>query len=121
MHYSTKNIGNSGEIIAINYLQKKGYKIIATNYFIKGGEIDIVAKKDYKIIFIEVKYRKSLDFGTPEDAMTKVKKQRFLFTIQNYIISKNIEEENIEADFISITEKNGNIEIKHYKNIDLYN
>ena len=65
---SGKELGNFGENYVSNYLKNLGFNIIDRNYHTKYGEIDIIASKDGKIHFVEVKTRKSLLFGTPEEA-----------------------------------------------------
>ena len=52
-----RQLGQENEYLALKYLTNKGYKIIKRNYRCKLGEIDLIAKKDDRIIFIEVKYR----------------------------------------------------------------
>ena len=65
----TNVYGKRSEIIAADYLKKKGYKILETNYKNKVGEIDVIAKdKDY-IVFVEVKARMSQAFGHPFEAV----------------------------------------------------
>mgnify|MGYP000688821044 CR=1 FL=1 len=53
-------LGKIGEKIAVKYLQKQNYEIITTNFYTRKGEIDIIAKQDKEIIFIEVKTRNNL-------------------------------------------------------------
>lgn len=52
-----KNFGKLGENIAAEYLKRKGYSIIARNFYCKMGEIDIIAKEKHEIVFVEVKTR----------------------------------------------------------------
>ena len=58
-----KFLGDKGELIALNYIKKNGYKILEKNYKTKFGEADIIAKKDDLICFIEVKTRTNLIYG----------------------------------------------------------
>lgn len=67
---TTRQIGNKAEDFACQYLQKLGYKIIQRNFQVKGGEIDIIAKYDNQLIFIEVKARYSHNYGLPQEAIT---------------------------------------------------
>ncbi len=71
-----RDSGLKGEAIAINYLKKKGYKILQRNYRTKFGEIDVIASKDDVMVFIEVKTRSTDLFGAPEDAVTRQKQER---------------------------------------------
>lgn len=71
-----KKIGRLGEEIASNYLQSKGYKILKRNFRAKQyGEVDIIAKHSLRdsLVFVEVKTRQSVEFGRPEEAITKSK------------------------------------------------
>ncbi len=86
----SKKLGSFGENIACYYLGRKGYKILDRNYsrkWIQGpqkGEIDIVARhKDY-LVFVEVRTKTSLDFGTPEESITPTKMKHFERTAAYY-------------------------------------
>ena len=75
-----KNIyGKTSEIIAANFLKKKGYKILAMNYKNKIGEIDIIAKDKNIIVFVEVKARSSKLFGHPFEAINNEKQLKTHF------------------------------------------
>lgn len=70
-------LGKKGEEIAARFLKGKGFKIIETNFRIRGGEIDIVAIDQETLVYIEVKTRTSHEFGFPEESVTR-QKIRFL-------------------------------------------
>ena len=72
---NNKSFGNEGEDIASDYLKNNGYEIIERNYRFHKGEIDIVAKDNETnyLVFVEVKSRKSLEYGEPEYAITPAK------------------------------------------------
>jgi len=71
-----KAVGDLGERMAAEFLQKKGYHIMETNFRCKEGEIDIIARdKDY-LVFVEVRTRRSSVFGTPEESITVAKKEK---------------------------------------------
>jgi putative endonuclease len=72
-----RDVGNVGEKIAEKYLLKKGAKILARNYTIRGGEIDLIAEIGETIVFVEVKLRSSDRFGSVYEAIPR-SKQRFL-------------------------------------------
>ncbi len=69
MKYTTKQIGDIGEKIAKEYLEKKGWKILCENFAASGGEIDLIGFKNGNLVFFEVKSRSNLNFGTPLDAV----------------------------------------------------
>lgn len=70
---NNRAIGNIYEKKAQSYIEKRGYNIIDTNYYGKHGELDIIAKKDTILVIIEVKYRKSLKYGSGLEAIDKKK------------------------------------------------
>jgi putative endonuclease len=70
---TNRNIGKKGEKIALDYLIHEGYEIIEQNWTIGHKEIDIIAKKDGCYIFIEVKTRKSIRQGMPEESISQSK------------------------------------------------
>ena len=87
-----KNIyGKTSEIIAANFLKKKGYKIITTNYKNKIGEIDIIAKDKKLIVFVEVKARSSKAFGHPLEAIDERKQFKIRQVAQLYLMTNKIE------------------------------
>ena len=79
-----RDTGILGEKIAGDYLQKRGYRILETNYRCPHGEIDIVARHGDYLIFIEVRTRKSLRFGSPEESITRAKRQKLIATAWHY-------------------------------------
>jgi len=88
MTIARKNLGRDGESVAASFLEKKGYVILKRNFAFKGGEIDIVAKFEDTVHFIEVKTRKSTDYGTP--AMTvNFRKQEKIFKTAEYYLKQN--------------------------------
>lgn len=60
-----KITGNKGEELAAEYLQKKGYTILAKNYRSKWGEVDIIAKQNKVVVFVEVKTKTTDKYGEP--------------------------------------------------------
>ncbi len=100
-------VGTIGEDAVCTYVKRKGFKVIDRNYLKKWGELDVVALKDKKIHFIEVKSvsRKFEDVPhetqegyRPEDNMHPWKLQRLARTIQSYLLDKNVPDD-IEWQF----------------------
>ena len=91
-----KLLGKQGEKLVLDYLKKNGYKILETNYNTPFGEADIVCKKDDKIIFVEVKTRSSLAYGTPAEAVGYKKQQKYRDIANFYIKIKMLEEIFVE-------------------------
>ena len=85
-----QKLGKNGEKEACSYLKKNGWKILEKNYKTPFGEIDIIAKKDDTVAFIEVKTRLSDIFGLPSEAVTNVRKQRYIRGANYYFTGKII-------------------------------
>lgn len=116
---SKKIIGNYGEKLALNYLVKNGYNILDTHFYGRFGEIDIIAAKDGRIHFIEVKSRTTDYCGSPEEGLTRTKISRVLKTCSYYIYMKRLETDNYQVDSIAvkIDKENKKAVIRHYKGI----
>lgn len=82
---STKQIGDAGEELAAKELAKAGYFILDRNFRTRFGEIDIVAKKENTLIFVEVKAKKNDAFGAPAEMVTRGKQKKIIHTAQSYI------------------------------------
>jgi len=65
--------GNLGEKLAAEFLKKKGYHVLQTNYRCPEGEVDIVARWQDCLVFVEVRTKRSREFGSPEESITPVK------------------------------------------------
>ncbi|NEZ46069.1 YraN family protein [Clostridium niameyense] len=90
MHCFNKDIGYFGEAIASKYLQNSSYIIIEKNFRCKIGEIDIIAKDNDYICFIEVKSRYSTCYGSPCEAVNYYKQKKLYKTAQMYIIKNHL-------------------------------
>lgn len=110
-----KEYGVKAENIAKIYLAKNCYKVLHSNWTCRWGEIDIIAQKNEVTIFFEVKYRSSLKFGLPEDALTYHKKRALYRSIRKYLFKNNIFDEKWRLDIICILAKS----LKHYKSVEL--
>jgi putative endonuclease len=69
-------LGERGEGLAVQFLKKKGYKIITQNYKTRIGEIDIIAREGDTLVFVEVKTRESIAYGKPFEAVNYFKKRK---------------------------------------------
>ena len=81
--------GKEGEAIAVRQLKKKGYKILETNYRTQLGEIDIIAKDKGTIVFVEVKARRSVHFGSPKEAVSNQKQKKISMVALYYLKTTN--------------------------------
>jgi len=79
-----RDTGILGEKLARDFLVRQGYRIIESNYRGPEGEIDIVARHEDYLVFIEVRTKKSLAFGSPEESITPAKKEKIKATAFRY-------------------------------------
>ncbi|MCK5533678.1 YraN family protein [bacterium] len=94
--------GKDGEKIAVNYLRRQKYKIICENYCTKLGEIDIIARDEETVVFVEVKYRASDWFGFPLEAIDKRKQNQIAKSALCYVKEKNIAHTRLRFDVVAI-------------------
>ena len=113
-----KLLGRFGEEQAANYLKKKKYKIIGTNYSCRFGEIDIIAEDKHFLVFVEVKLRKNAAFAQAREFVTAAKQQRVMTAAQLWL-SQNPTEKQPRFDVIEVYApegETGKIQINHIEN-----
>ena len=97
-----RDVGILGEKIAKDFLEKKGYHIIETNYRSPEGEIDIIAKHGDFLVFVEVRTKTSLEFGSPEESITPAKMERLKATAAYYQQTHNNLPSLLRIDVVAI-------------------
>lgn len=112
-----KNIGKIGEDIACQFLIRRGYTILERNYMERIGEIDIIAKKNREIVFVEVKSRKSMKNGDGIDSITRQKIRHIENVSKIYILKNKLFGYAIRYDAIDIDFSNTPYIINHIKSI----
>lgn len=113
--YQRHEIGKVGEDIAVRYLQEKGYIIIERNFDCKQGEIDVIAKDNKEIVFVEVKTRTNKNYGKPKEAVNKIKKKHIYRSAEYYIYLKHIEDRPVRIDVIEVYKKGEKYILNHIK------
>jgi putative endonuclease len=110
-------LGKSGENAALRFLEEKKYKIVTKNFRLFRGEIDIVAYDKRTLVFIEVKTRRSTDFGLPEESVTLSKQKQIKKIAQGFLTKNNLHEIECRFDVVSLTLDEGiGYSIRHIKN-----
>ena len=111
---STKILGEKYENMAVHYLKKQKYKILARNFSCPAGEIDIIAldKANKYIVFVEVKYRSTNAFGRPIEAVTPEKQRKIKIVSQVYLKLNGWLDKNFRYDVIEIIDD----ELRHVMN-----
>jgi putative endonuclease len=118
--------GELGEYIACRYFSERGFEIIERNYTKKWGEIDIIAKRDGVIHFIEVKSVSreiltpiSSDGLRPEDQMHRRKQERLMRTIETYMASHEVGEWKFDLACVYVDAMNKKAHVKVIEDIIL--
>ena len=114
---STTQTGSTGERIATRFCISQGMRIIARNWRFGKGEIDIISLDDGILVFCEVKYRKTLAFGYPEESITPKKQRMLAQTIRAYL-QKN-PTSRFRVDCISILSIGGKTKLRHMRDIEI--
>lgn len=104
--------GKQGEDKATEFLADKGYEIIVRNYCYRHAEIDIIAKKNKILVFVEVKTRTNLSYGMPEEFVDATKRGLIMKAAENYIFDRDWHGD-IRFDVVSVIINPGAIRIHH--------
>ena len=107
--------GKQGEDMARKHLMENGYLILESNWRIGRNEADIIAYKDGKIVFVEVKTRSNTDFGDPESFVDRNKQRAYVKLANAYILQKRREEE-VRFDIIAVNINKDETTINHLEN-----
>ncbi|WP_205739221.1 YraN family protein [Halocella sp. SP3-1] len=111
-----KELGDWGEKQASKYLRNSGYQILEKNYSCKLGEIDLIICQNDILIFVEVKTRRSINYGPPQAAVDYRKQDKIKKVALYYLsINRGLDME-LRFDVISIMLKKGQVEIEHFEN-----
>jgi putative endonuclease len=113
----TKTKGRTGEDIATNFLEAKGYKIRKRNFhFGRTAEIDIVAMLDDLCVFVEVKMRTNDKYGNPLESITPAKQKKIKRAAEGFLYVNKLQNTPCRFDVIVLDFLQGHNEITHYEN-----
>ena len=111
-----QRVGRWGEHVAAESLEKQGYILLERNFRTGHGEIDIIARQDKILIFVEVKARSSNRYGMPEYSVTPKKRMHIMSAAQEYILA-HPEFSTWRIDVIAVEGETGEAKIVHFENI----
>ncbi len=100
-------LGARGETVAWNFLKERGYVILEKNYKCKLGEIDVIARRQGRLAFIEIKTRTTPQFGHPQEAVDLRKQEKILKVAQWYLKEKKSQNERVAFDVVAILWREG--------------
>jgi putative endonuclease len=114
MQTTKQHLGEKGENLAVDYLTKKGYKIIKRNFRIGRAEVDIIAETKTNTVFVEVKTRSCVTYGYPETFVTKKQESIIIQAAETYV-ANNKDVKSLRYDIISIILSADDLEIMHFE------
>jgi putative endonuclease len=112
MKINSQTFGKTAEAAAKEYLVSQGYVILATNWRFKRYEIDIIARTQDVIVFVEVKGRSSAVFGEPEVFVTKSKQNFLTEAAHRYLQAHEVQLE-ARFDIVAVLQFNNKLTVKH--------
>lgn len=107
-------LGSLGEQQACRVLETAGYRILARNYRVRGGEIDVICERAGVLVFCEVKTRTTAQFGLPEEAVNAAKQRRLRRLAAEYLHRERRRARRVRFDVIAVTVRDGIVaEVRH--------
>ncbi len=104
------------EELAARYLVREGAELLERQYRSRYGEIDLILREGESLVFAEVKYRTSLAYGTPAEAVDARKRERLRLTAEAYCQEHRIAETPMRFDVVEILEEGGRRYIRVLRN-----
>ena len=116
MKQFNKKTGEVGERLAEEVLVKKGFELILRNFSTRFGEIDLIMRDKEKIVFVEVKTKKGLDWGSPEEMFTRGKLEKVKRMATVYLKGREVPC-RIDMVAVVLDGENNPVSVKHYENV----
>lgn len=108
------NLGSWGEDVAARYLRKKGMKILGRNVRSPVGELDIVAQHGRTLVFVEVKTRRGVSHGYPQEAVGAAKQRQIVRAAQWYLAEHKRDRLQPRFDVVAVRGDGENADIAHF-------
>ena len=96
-------LGREGERVAEQFLKQKGFKIVERNYRCAAGELDLIVLDKRVVVFVEVKTRTGLGFGTPLEAVAYHKQQKMIQAAQFFLSEKGLHQRDARFDVVGVS------------------
>lgn len=107
----TRSTGKQYEELAEAYLKQRGLQLVSKNFQCRMGEIDLIMQEDDTLVFIEVRYRSNLAYGSPLESVTFSKQQKILKTAKYFIMRHaQFQHLNYRFDIVGISQQGQAIE-----------
>ncbi len=97
-----QGLGQRGEELARRRLESLGYIILGKNHRTKQGEIDLIAKYEETLVFVEVRTKRGVSFGSPEESITPSKRAHLIASAQEYMDHESLPECDWRIDLVAV-------------------
>jgi len=95
-------LGRRGEALAVRMLQGRGWRILARNYRAGRREVDVVARRGALVAFIEVKTRSGPGFGSPQAAVTRLKRREIEVVALDFLTRHIRDDVDVRFDVVAV-------------------
>ncbi len=102
MTFARQALGLEGETRACRALEAAGYRVLQRRYRTRAGELDIVARHDQTIVFVEVKARRGGEFGDPAESVTVQKQRRLVLMASDYLARHGLTRAPVRFDVVAV-------------------
>lgn len=128
MSMNKRSFGHIGETTASLFLEKMGFEIVGKNVYVGRCEIDVIAKNDELLLFVEVKTRRQIPgiksiYGRPASAVNKAKRENLLYAARRYLYENKPDTDSLQPriDIIEVyVDPNSDtyrvLDVKHFPN-----
>jgi putative endonuclease len=111
MPSARSRIGRSAEIAAASELGRLGYRIVASNYRCRLGEIDFIAEESGSLVFVEVRCKRTDAFGSPAESITAAKRGRIAAVAQWYLDERGLKDVDCRFDVVEVGARDGRLSV----------
>lgn len=112
-------LGKKGEDLAVEFLLKKGYEIVARNFIYQKAEVDIIARKENILAIVEVKTRSTPDFGNPQEFLKGRQIQRLIKAVDYFVTEHDLDVE-VRFDIVAIIKNKAGTKLEHFEDAFLH-
>lgn len=110
-------LGGAGERLAAGWLEARGFRVLARNWRCAYGELDVIAEDGGELVFVEVKTRRGVAHGAPEEAITASKRAHLIAAAQMYLMEHQSEMLPCRIDVVAVQlDGQGRLtDVRHYR------
>lgn len=107
--------GQTAESSAARYLIERGYRLRERNFKTRLGEVDLIVERESTVAFVEVRYRRSVAWGSPEATVGRLKRRKLVLAALEYVQRHRLENRPLRFDVLSIRQVRGQLRFEHHE------